>query len=158
MGSADTLSIDTPDIREILQSGDAIVRDVGVARRFGEYIEALPRVGPTGFRVEWEVMPGWQSIDYYQASDEDFVAWARGLAIGQHPDVVIWYNDASPCLLCTFEYGLANADVMFRCAPGTRYVFGADRRRGDRGDHFGHFLEFGVGSRVTGVSRVGCED
>jgi hypothetical protein len=34
-----------PHLREILNAGDALLRDVGVAQRFGDYIEWLPRVG-----------------------------------------------------------------------------------------------------------------
>lgn len=131
----------------MIASGKAKPMPLSISREFAEFLESLP----LGSSIDWTKMLAHSSIEWYEKSDQELVAWARTLRIGAYGYVALWYNANKPCLLTGFEFGVANLDMLTWGAPGPRYLFGVEIQEGAYRGGFAALIETTGGRLLRGV-------
>lgn len=139
------MHVEEQHLQSWLNSGRARLVPVEMADSFGAYLDTLPWVGTS---IDWSRIPS-QSVQWCELSNEGLVSWARSTRAGRHTHLVACFSPAEPALLCEFDDGIRNLDVLFWAAPGVRYVFGADLADGVIKPAFTDFIEYDGGDRLT---------
>jgi hypothetical protein len=66
------------------------------------------------------------SLQVPEDVDSDFVEICRGTPWGRHDYLMITYTGQEPALLCKVTDAIADLDLLYSGASGTRFACGAD--------------------------------
>lgn len=119
--------------------------DLAVSRGFESYLNSLPWAGS---HVDWRRIPS-DIFDIPGDVPDHFLMRLRKSLIGSHDYLILLYNGDEPSLLCRLVDGIADMDLLYSRAPGTRYFCGADVVDGKVIPAYQDFGEFDGFGRIT---------
>ncbi|MFC5742470.1 hypothetical protein [Dyella tabacisoli] len=82
------------------------------------------------------------SVNLSEIHWDDIGQWIKGGKIGADPYIGFLYSPDEPCIVCEFNFAMANMDTAFWRAPGRRYIFGCSFVNDELITYFSHFAEY----------------
>jgi len=143
--------VEANHIREMIASDNVKPLPVSISRDFGLLLETYPLLLPLGSSIDWSKVTDHAVVEWYEKTDQQLTEWARTLRLSSCTHVAMWYNTREPCLLSTFDFGIANLDTFTWGAPGPRYMFGVDLVNDGYRCSFHSFIEVTGGPLLHGI-------
>ncbi|SDJ97375.1 hypothetical protein [Nonomuraea jiangxiensis] len=113
--------IDDGYIDEWMRAGRAHRVEADFCTAFHGWLRGLPWL-PS--RVDWTRLSH-TVVDCSPLTDREIVVLTREHPIGRHTHLLVMYAPDQPGIVCEFDTGIGNLDLLYWTAPGARYFCGA---------------------------------
>ncbi|MGH3802845.1 MAG: hypothetical protein ACRDTD_22505, partial [Pseudonocardiaceae bacterium] len=98
------------------------VLDQQASAEFESYLNTFPWGGS---QLDWREIPN-ETLVLPKIVDTGFITLSRRTPWGKHGHIFVMYNGDEPAILCSTEDAVADLDLLYSGAPGTRFFCGAE--------------------------------